>query len=138
MSGTRKRDKDEALQGLAHRLWVQRGKPIGSPEIDWTRAEQLLSEIGESIKLVNAALEKVQQSGDAPNGIDKGSDGEPKSATESSPAVAKKTRTAKRTGKKSPRKTSSAKNLVAHSKTKSARKTDRKSTVLGASPQVRP
>src|SRR5262249_2103288 len=27
---------------LAYRLWMERGEPMGSPEIDWERAEQML------------------------------------------------------------------------------------------------
>lgn len=27
---------------MAHELWIQRGSPIGSPEVDWERAEQLI------------------------------------------------------------------------------------------------
>jgi len=27
---------------LAYRLWMERGAPMGSPEIDWERAEQML------------------------------------------------------------------------------------------------
>ncbi len=27
------------IQGLAYRYWQERGAPVGSPEIDWLRAE---------------------------------------------------------------------------------------------------
>ena len=32
----------ETIQRLAYRLWEERGRPIGSPEVDWRRAEQEL------------------------------------------------------------------------------------------------
>ena len=32
----------ELTTALAHRLWVSRGSPDGSPEQDWYRAERLL------------------------------------------------------------------------------------------------
>jgi hypothetical protein len=31
---------DEAIRDLAYRLWVCRGRPTGSPEFDWYRAEE--------------------------------------------------------------------------------------------------
>jgi hypothetical protein len=30
------------VKSLAHQLWIARGKPEGSPEIDWREAERLL------------------------------------------------------------------------------------------------
>jgi hypothetical protein len=33
----------EEIAKLAYQLWEERGAPIGSPEIDWARAEQALS-----------------------------------------------------------------------------------------------
>ena len=30
----------EAIEHLAYQLWEERGRPIGSPEVDWFRAEQ--------------------------------------------------------------------------------------------------
>jgi hypothetical protein len=35
---------DIQIERLAYRLWQQRGRPIGSPEIDWFRAERLMQE----------------------------------------------------------------------------------------------
>jgi Protein of unknown function (DUF2934) len=35
-------DHDE-IAALAHRLWIERGCPEGSPEEDWLNAEQELS-----------------------------------------------------------------------------------------------
>jgi Protein of unknown function (DUF2934) len=31
-----------ALERLAYALWEQRGKPLGSPEVDWFRAEDCI------------------------------------------------------------------------------------------------
>ena len=33
---------EEAIRALAHKLWEQRGRPLGSPEVDWQEAERLL------------------------------------------------------------------------------------------------
>lgn len=38
----RKPATEEQIAVLAYRLWQERGCPIGSPEIDWFRAEQEL------------------------------------------------------------------------------------------------
>jgi hypothetical protein len=32
----------EEVARLAEQLWIERGRPYGSPEIDWLRAEQTL------------------------------------------------------------------------------------------------
>ena len=32
----------EEIAGLAYELWVRRGSPLGSPEIDWHAAESAL------------------------------------------------------------------------------------------------
>lgn len=34
--------RDEAVAKLAYQMWLDRGCPLGSPEEDWLRAEQLL------------------------------------------------------------------------------------------------
>jgi hypothetical protein len=34
----------ELTTALAHRLWISRGSPEGSPDEDWLKAEQLLRE----------------------------------------------------------------------------------------------
>jgi hypothetical protein len=34
--------QQQAIANLAYDLWQQRGCPMGSPEDDWNRAEQLL------------------------------------------------------------------------------------------------
>ena len=33
---------ENAIRAKAHELWVQRGCPEGSPEVDWAAAERLL------------------------------------------------------------------------------------------------
>ena len=33
---------EPTLQNLAYALWERRGRPQGSPEIDWFRAKELL------------------------------------------------------------------------------------------------
>jgi len=33
----------EEIAKLAYRLWEERGAPIGSPEVDWARAEQAIA-----------------------------------------------------------------------------------------------
>jgi hypothetical protein len=32
----------QEVESLAYRLWLQRGRPIGSPDVDWFRAEDEL------------------------------------------------------------------------------------------------
>jgi hypothetical protein len=34
--------EEHAIAVLAHELWSQRGRPEGSPELDWFRAEEIL------------------------------------------------------------------------------------------------
>ena len=34
----------EFREGLAYRFWVQRGRPLGSPEVDWRAAERAVYE----------------------------------------------------------------------------------------------
>ena len=36
------KSRDEAIAILAYQLWLERGRPVGSPEEDWFRAEQLV------------------------------------------------------------------------------------------------
>jgi hypothetical protein len=33
-------DRHEFVAKLAHQLWEERGRPFGSPEVDWFRAER--------------------------------------------------------------------------------------------------
>lgn len=35
-------DEQQMLQNLAYQAWLERGRPLGSPEVDWERAQQLL------------------------------------------------------------------------------------------------
>jgi Protein of unknown function (DUF2934) len=42
-TGTKTVDRD-AIEARAYGLWVERGCPIGSPEVDWLRAEAELTE----------------------------------------------------------------------------------------------
>lgn len=35
---------DDEIAARAHRCWVERGRPLGSPEVDWQRARQELIE----------------------------------------------------------------------------------------------
>jgi len=37
------KDMQSQIQTLAHRLWLERGAPIGSPEADWFEAEARLA-----------------------------------------------------------------------------------------------
>jgi len=41
-SATRVAPTREEIAALAHSYWEARGKPIGSPEVDWLRAEREL------------------------------------------------------------------------------------------------
>jgi DUF2934 family protein len=34
--------RHEYVSNLAYKLWAQRGRPLGSPEVDWFAAEQAL------------------------------------------------------------------------------------------------
>jgi hypothetical protein len=51
--------RHEEIQVLAYHFWEQRGRPIGTPEIDWFRAEDELlvrcGNCGEAPPLVSAA-----------------------------------------------------------------------------------
>ena len=33
-------DRHEFVERLAYKLWAQRGRPFGSPDVDWFAAEQ--------------------------------------------------------------------------------------------------
>lgn len=50
--------KREEVENLAHALWEMRGKPLGSPEVDWLEAERLLSH--PEIKVEQHWLEKSE------------------------------------------------------------------------------
>jgi Protein of unknown function (DUF2934) len=40
------RDRESRIEALANQLWILRGKPIGSPEVDRSRAEEMISKFG--------------------------------------------------------------------------------------------
>jgi hypothetical protein len=40
------RNREERIAALAHRFWVLRGKPVGSPEEDWKQAEEIIARFG--------------------------------------------------------------------------------------------
>ncbi len=40
--------RTKEMEALAHALWVERGCPVGSPEVDWFEAERRLSGVDES------------------------------------------------------------------------------------------
>ena len=42
------------LQALAYQLWLERGSPIGSPEVDWFEAEARLAVKGDGKKTMTA------------------------------------------------------------------------------------
>ena len=35
-------DRHEFVAKLAYKLWAQRGRPLGSPEVDWFAAERMV------------------------------------------------------------------------------------------------
>jgi len=37
-----KAEEQELLTQLAHQSWIERGRPTGSPEVDWERAKERL------------------------------------------------------------------------------------------------
>jgi hypothetical protein len=52
-----KRHHDEIAR-LAYLLWERRGRPVGSPDIDWFRAEhELLSEINTGNRLPFSSIQ---------------------------------------------------------------------------------
>ena len=42
LSATAVLDDEDSVAELAYRLWTERGRPEGSPEEDWFRAQDLL------------------------------------------------------------------------------------------------
>ena len=55
-------DRHEFVKKLAYKLWEERGRPFGSPEVDWFAAERAVYS-----SLVASGL--VTPSGDAPQHI---------------------------------------------------------------------
>jgi hypothetical protein len=39
------------VERLAYRFWEKRGRPVGSPNIDWFQAEQLLRKMDSPMRL---------------------------------------------------------------------------------------
>jgi hypothetical protein len=37
------------IEALAYQLWIQRGRPNGSPNVDWLRAEEELRKAHQSV-----------------------------------------------------------------------------------------
>jgi hypothetical protein len=50
-------DIRESVEKLAYRLWEDRGRPIGSPEVDWCRAEKELEQASRAWDLSEATNE---------------------------------------------------------------------------------
>jgi Protein of unknown function (DUF2934) len=49
------------IAARAYELWVQRGRPIGSPEVDWDAAEKQLLAAPTDPTRPNATLDSLQQ-----------------------------------------------------------------------------
>ena len=49
-------NKHKRIEELAYRLWEERGRPLGSPEEDWFRAEEFLQRRSSPMGLPLAAL----------------------------------------------------------------------------------
>jgi len=50
----------EFVEKLAHKLWVQRGSPVGSPDVDWFAAEQAVYESLVASGMIAASPEDQQ------------------------------------------------------------------------------
>jgi hypothetical protein len=55
-------DTHDAIKKLAYRLWEDRGRPIGSPEVDWCRAEKELDQARRAWDLSETTHESESQS----------------------------------------------------------------------------
>ena len=51
MAGLLAADAHELTAKLAYRFWEQRGRPFGSPEVDWFSAEEALASAQRDPKL---------------------------------------------------------------------------------------
>jgi len=51
------RNAHEATARMAYEFWVQRGRPFGSPEVDWFAAEKALYGNGAAFYLPAVAME---------------------------------------------------------------------------------
>lgn len=54
-------EEQELLQKYAYQSWLERGRPLGSPEIDWEKAKAMLQEhYSQGLKaLDDAAVERL-------------------------------------------------------------------------------
>lgn len=61
MNNTVEKNRHEITKKLAFDYWERRGRPIGSPEVDWIAAEQLLAKTqehsGDEFSLCSLRLE---------------------------------------------------------------------------------
>jgi hypothetical protein len=48
-------DSDDEVATLAYQLWMERGCPIGSPEVDWFQAEEQLKNRGPVLLAASAS-----------------------------------------------------------------------------------
>ena len=55
----------ETVQLTAYYLWEQRGRPIGSPEVDWFQAEEQLKEVGGVTAAKSPMVEVAEMVGSA-------------------------------------------------------------------------
>jgi hypothetical protein len=62
-----KLEEQELLQRYAYQAWLERGKPIGSPEVDWEKAKAMLhAHYSQGLKaLDDAAVERMLLSGES-------------------------------------------------------------------------
>jgi hypothetical protein len=52
-----KLEEEELLRRFAYQSWLERGRPLGSPEIDWQHAQRMLqTHRASSIQVLDAAL----------------------------------------------------------------------------------
>ena len=67
MDGVQAEVARQRVERLAYSLWEARGRPAGSPEVDWLRAEKVLASSGEGLgtelPLYDFALEANEESG---------------------------------------------------------------------------
>ncbi len=52
--------RHEFLTNLAYKLWVKRGSPLGSPEVDWSAAEQAMHASLEASGMITASPDEPQ------------------------------------------------------------------------------
>jgi len=62
-------ERHETIRSLAHELWLARGKPIATPEIDWAEAERLInarSTTENENEVLSSSLTRSAAGSDAP------------------------------------------------------------------------